>query len=324
MGANRDLVSVIVPVYNSEKYLRDCVDSIVHQTYQNLDIILVDDGATDSSGLICNEYARSDSRVRVIHKINGGNGDARNVGLQEAKGRWVVMADHDDILHKRQIEVFLAVAVDKGADIVVGWYRSFQTNEETQDDDIGDRFQDQVEVLTSRHLFDDQFVQEHSMILRVPWNKMCKRELYEGVKFPCKSKHDDTWTTWKLYEKSKRTVFVPVVLHYWRNNPDSFGRQKFDISHFDGMDAYKEQLEYFHREKRQRYVEIVFASYVEMFFWCYNQMKELEMDTTLLKPYWNYMKEHLGYMVLTKSLGLKQWVRYRYLVWYKIPRLIFQ
>lgn len=324
MGTDRDLVSVIVPVYNSEKYLKDCVDSILNQTYHNLDILLVDDGATDTSGSICDEYARSDSRVRVIHKINGGNGDARNVGLREAKGRWIVMADHDDILHKRQIEVFHTVAVDKGADIVVGWYRPFQANEVPHDEDIEAGFQDRAEVLSDKHLFDDRFIQEHSMILRVPWSKMCKRKLYEGIQFPNKSQHDDTWTTWKLYEKSTRTAFVPVVLHYWRNTPGSFGRQKFDISHFDGIDAYKEQLEYFHREKRQRYVEIVFASYVEMFFWCYNQMKELEMDTTLLGPYWNYMKERLGYMVLTKSLGLKQWMRYRYLVWYKIPRLIFR
>ncbi|MDE6052376.1 MAG: hypothetical protein K2G55_01140 [Lachnospiraceae bacterium] len=94
------------------------------------------------------------------------------------------------------------------------------------------------------------------------------------------------------------------------------------MTHFDGIDAYKEQLEYFYRKKRQRYVEITFASYMEMFFWCYNRMKESGMDVTLLKPYWEYMKNHIVYAKLTKSLGFKQWLRYRYLAWYKIPKLI--
>ncbi len=317
-----DLVSVIVPVYNSEKYLRNCVDSIVNQTYQKLDIILVDDGSTDSSGAICDEYARNDSRVHVFHKRNGGNGDARNAGLDQAKGQWVVMSDNDDILHKRQIEVLLAAAVEKNADIAVGWYRPFEIDELPHDEDIRADFLNNAEILTDRHLLDDSFIQKHSMILTVPWSKICKRELYEGIRYPQKSRHDDTWTTWKLYEKAGKTVFMPIVLHYWRNDPNSFGRSKFDTTHFEALDAYKEQIEYFYKGKRQRYVEITFAEYTQTIFWCYNRMKESDMAVSQLRPYWEYMKKHVGYMRLTQSLGFKQWLRYRYLVWYKIPKLI--
>lgn len=317
-----DLVSVIVPVYNSERYLRDCIESIVNQTYQNLDIILVDDGATDSSGAICDEYARKDSRVHVIHKQNGGNGDARNAGLARAKGQWVVMSDNDDILHRRQVEVLLAVAKGKSADIAVGWYRPFDVDETPRDEDIGADFLDRAEVLSDRHLFDDAFIQKRSMILTVPWSKICKRKLYEGIRYPAKSRHDDTWTTWKLYERARRTAFIPVILHYWRDDPNSFGRRRFDETHFEAMDAYREQLEYYRRQKRQRYVEILFAEYTDDIFWCYNRMKESGMDVSLLKPYWKYMKKRIGCVRLTRSLGLKQWLRYRYLAWYKIPKLI--
>lgn len=317
-----DLVSIIVPVYNSEKYLKDCVDSIINQTYRNLDIILVDDGSTDASGTICDAYAREDSRVNVIHKENGGNGDARNTGLKEAKGQWIVMSDNDDILHKRQIEVLLAVALDKRADIAVGWYRPFEIDEVPRDEDIHNDFLENAEILSDKHLFDDAFIQKCSMILTVPWSKICKKELYEGIEYPRKSRHDDTWTTWKLYERAERTAFLPIVLHYWRNDPNSFGRRKFDASHFEGIDAYKEQIEYFHKAKRQRYVEIAFAEYTDTFFWCYNRMKETEMDVSLLKPYREYMRKHIGYIRLTKSMGLKGWLRYRYLVYYKIPKLI--
>lgn len=105
----QDLVSVVVPVYNAQKYLQSCVDSIINQTYRNLEIILVDDGSTDQSGMICDEYARKDERIKVIHKENGGNGDARNTGYQQATGKWLVMADNDDLLHPQQIEILLNV-----------------------------------------------------------------------------------------------------------------------------------------------------------------------------------------------------------------------
>lgn len=317
-----DLVSVIVPVYNSEKYLKDCVESIINQTYRNLEIILVDDGSTDTSGAICDRHAKNDSRVHVIHKQNGGNGDARNAGLKIATGQWITMSDNDDIFHKRQIEVLLSAAIDKNADIAVGWYRPFDIHEVPQDEEIEDNFLNKVETLSDKHLYNDAFIQKRSMILTVPWSKICKREMYHNVWYPAKSRHDDTWTTWKLYEHANKVVFIPIILHYWRDDPNSFGRRKFDTTHFDGMDAYRAQIEYFRKQGRQRYVEITFASYMEMFFWCYNRMKESEMDVMTLRPYWQYMKKNIGYVKLTKSLGLKQWLRYRYLAWYRIPQLI--
>ncbi len=323
MGAEmEDLVSVIVPVYNSEKYLKDCVDSIVNQTYRNLEIILVDDGSTDASGDICDEYARQDGRVRVIHKENGGNGDARNAGLRIARGQWITMSDNDDILHKRQIETLLAVAHETDADIAVGSYRPFEVHEVPVEDEIQDDFLSMAEVLSDKHLYDDAFIQKRSLILTVPWSKICRKEVYRDVWYPAKSRHDDTWTTWKLYENAKRAAFLPIALHYWRDDPNSFGRRKFDTTHFEGMDAFRVQMEYFIKHGKQRYVEITFALFLETFFWCYNRMKECEMDVSLLKPYLAYMKKDIGYVKLTKSLGMKQWLRYRYLAWYRIPRLI--
>ncbi|MDE6052377.1 MAG: glycosyltransferase, partial [Lachnospiraceae bacterium] len=168
------------------------IDSIVNQTYQNLDIILVDDGSTDSSGSICDAYAREDNRIHVIHKENGGNGDARNAGLNEAKGSWIVMSDNDDIMHRRQIEVLLAVAEDKDADIAVGWYKAFEVNEIPHDEDIGVDYLESAEVLSDRHLFDDDFIKKRSMILAVPWSKICKKKLYGGGVLNIQKKADMT------------------------------------------------------------------------------------------------------------------------------------
>ena len=147
-----DVVSVIVPVYNSEEYIRACVDSIVNQTYKNLNIILVDDGSTDSSGKICDEYAKKDDRIKVIHKKNGGNGDARNAGLKCVKGEWIVWVDNDDVIHSRQIEILLSIAKTNGLDIVAGWYRAIGNDEVPKNETINSCYMHDVQILTDRHI----------------------------------------------------------------------------------------------------------------------------------------------------------------------------
>lgn len=318
----QELVSVVVPVYNAQKYLQACVDSIINQTYRNLEIILVDDGSTDQSGMMCDEYAGKDKRVKVIHKENGGNGDARNTGYVQATGKWLVMADNDDLLHPQQIEILLNVAKAKNADIVVGNYKPITDEEQPVNTLITDEVYRKAEVLTESNLCDDEFLKKRSMILTTPWSKIWKKSLYEDVKFPKKSKHDDTWTTWKAYEKAKTVVFVDEILHYWRNNPQSFGRV-FDLSHLEGIDAYAEQLDYFIKNKKQRYVEIVLAEYTEMFFWCYNRMCENKISLKPLRPYLKKMKQYVKCLKVTKSLTMKQLIKYFYLVYYKIPRLLY-
>ena len=111
------MVSVIIPVYNVEKYLRRCVDSVLAQTYQNIEIILVDDGSPDGCGAICDEYAKKDGRIKVIHKLNGGLSSARNAGLDIAVGNYIVFIDSDDWVDARFVEVLRNALVDNGADM---------------------------------------------------------------------------------------------------------------------------------------------------------------------------------------------------------------
>ena len=111
------LISVIVPIYNVEEYLNECVDSILNQTYKNLEIILVDDGSTDKSGIICDDYAKIDSRIKVIHKKNGGLSDARNVGIDRALGEFIIFIDSDDYIDHSMCEILLAYASKYDVDI---------------------------------------------------------------------------------------------------------------------------------------------------------------------------------------------------------------
>ena len=109
MGESK-LVSVIIPVYNVERYLKKCIDSILNQTYKNLEIILVDDGSTDCSSKICDEYAKNDTRILVIHKANGGQSEARNIGISESKGEYIFFVDSDDYIEYNAIETMLEIA----------------------------------------------------------------------------------------------------------------------------------------------------------------------------------------------------------------------
>lgn len=121
------LISIIVPVYNVEKYLKECIDSVISQTYKNLEIILVDDGSTDKSGEICDEYSKKDSRIKVIHKENGGLSDARNVALDIAKGEYIGFVDSDDYVEKDMFETLYKLAEEHNTEISsISFYKTLE------------------------------------------------------------------------------------------------------------------------------------------------------------------------------------------------------
>lgn len=130
---NLGLISVIIPVYNVEKYLRQCLDSVLAQTYANYEVIMVDDGSTDSSGAICDEYVHKDSRFRVIHRENGGLSVARNTGFDDSKGEYVYFLDSDDWIEKETFEKLITVAVDTDAEFVFFDGKSFEDSEKGYD-----------------------------------------------------------------------------------------------------------------------------------------------------------------------------------------------
>ena len=113
----QDLISIVVPIYNVEKYLEKCINSIIIQTYKNIEIILVNDGSTDSSGKICDIYLKIDKRIKVVHKKNGGLSDARNVGIENAKGKYIAFIDSDDFLDSDFIEILYNLIIEYNADV---------------------------------------------------------------------------------------------------------------------------------------------------------------------------------------------------------------
>ena len=172
------MISVIVPVYNVEKYIRKCLDSIVNQTYRDLEIILVDDGSTDASGAICDEYAEKDIRIKVIHKENGGQSSARNLGLDIATGEYIGFVDSDDTI---ELETYhLLVSSMQGNDIVIcGHNVVYEEKTET--------CCREESALDNAGLWSEVFGRLNNAV----WNKLYRRELLKGIYFDARFAHGE-------------------------------------------------------------------------------------------------------------------------------------
>lgn len=226
-----ELISVIVPIYNTEKYLVECVESIRKQTYSNIEIILVDDGSTDASIEICDEFAEKDSRVRVFHKENEGVAVARNFGIQHSNGQYVVIVDSDDVAVDKMIEVLYTQIKENDADIAVGNYYIYDESDGNfyyyiTDDDYC------VEVLSSQELIDRQAGawKWNSTAFMLTTFKLYKKVLFDDVSFTHGRRFDDEASTHRLFLRSKKTVFVNDNVYLYRRRSGSIMRSKFDLS----------------------------------------------------------------------------------------------
>lgn len=210
----KPLISVIIPVYNMEKYLCQCVDSVLKQTYTNLEIILIDDGSTDASGRICDQYAEKDGRVVVIHKKNGGISSVRNAGLNRAEGDYICFVDSDDYITENLCETVVKVLQKERVDIVE--FGITLTDEDGKS--IGSienkqgRFADRTEILTL-------LIKGH--LQNYLWNKIFARSLFDGVEFPLGYTWEDLGTTYKLLQKADGLCSIPEKMYFYRQRATS-------------------------------------------------------------------------------------------------------
>jgi glycosyltransferase involved in cell wall biosynthesis len=231
----QSLVSIIIPVYKVEQYLRNCVESVINQTYTNWEMILVDDGSPDHCGEICDEYAAKDSRIRVIHKANGGLSSARNVALDlPPSGEFVTFLDSDDFWNHEYLETLMDLQQKYYADLVQcdfdrGSASVFPQKKETVN----------IDVLDNHEIF----LSEKSNI--VMWGKLYKTSLFDGIRMPVGLYNEDDWTTWKLYYRAKTIVVTSQPLYYYTINPNStMGHlgKKPDLRY---INAYNERIGFF-------------------------------------------------------------------------------
>ncbi len=209
-----ELISVIVPVYNVEKYLARCIDSILVQTYKNIEILLIDDGALDNSGNICDEYEKKDMRVKVIHKKNGGLSDARNCGIENATGDFLSFIDSDDWIEPEFLETLYNSLKENNADISVVGINKFYDDGRVVEEicpPVGC-----VDDTTQRCML----LERYMVYSVVAWNKLYKKEMFDEIRYPKGYIHEDEYVAHKLMYKAERVCFSdrPLYNYYQRTN----------------------------------------------------------------------------------------------------------
>lgn len=212
VGGRGELVSVIVPVYRVESYLEKCVESLLAQTHDNLEIILVNDGSPDRCGEMCDDYAVRDARVRVIHQPNGGPGPsaARNAGLRIARGDYLTFVDSDDWVHEEHVATLLRLVLDHRADIAVCLFVWVHGDEPTlQPTTAETRVWSGVASLA---LFEGPLATP----IAVAWGKLYRRTLFQGITYPEGKTHEDDYTTHLLLGRADRIVMTTAPLYYYR------------------------------------------------------------------------------------------------------------
>jgi glycosyltransferase involved in cell wall biosynthesis len=211
-------VSVIIPVYNDEKYLKQCVESVLTQTYTNLEIILVDDGSTDHTPEICEEYREKYDQIRVLHKKNGGVGSSRNAGLALATGEYVLFVDNDDWLEKHHIEELYKLAKENNVDIAAGNFNIFYEDTSTFSYWINDDTYFK-KVYSIKEWFSLQYRTDFynmSVVFTVPWDKLYKRSLFKNIVYPEDAPVEDDLTTWKVYLLANKIAYENKAIYTHR------------------------------------------------------------------------------------------------------------
>lgn len=224
---NSDLISVIVPIYNVEKYLNRCIDSIINQTYRNLEIILVEDGSLDNCGKICDEYRNIDNRIIVIHQKNGGLSNARNNGLKKASGKYVAFIDSDDyikddyieylynmiIKFKAEISILLPLEFNEGTDAII--------KNEKEEIKIYSKY-DALEVMLYQKEFDNS-----------AWGKLYLKSVIKNIEFPFGKLYEDIGTVYKYILNSNKIVYSNLKKYYYLQRNTSIMGSKFKIQELD-------------------------------------------------------------------------------------------
>ena len=234
------LISVIIPVYNVKTYLLACYTTVKNQTYKNLEIILVDDGSTDSSGKMCDEYALEDERVKVIHKINGGLSDARNAGLDIMTGEYVTCIDSDDIVSPDYISTLYTGAKQFDTDITVGTMRAFYESDYiTWGQLIGKNDKCEWQCLNRKDTLSKILLQAGVDVSACA--KLYRSSLFEKIRYPLARLYEDLATTYKLIDCTNKVAITSKPIYgYRRNREGSITKSGFSMKEMELMISYKE------------------------------------------------------------------------------------
>jgi len=305
-------VSVVVPVYNTEKYIHRCAKSLISQSYRNLEIIFVDDGSTDASGKICDIYAAEDARIKVLHQKNCGQGVARNTGINNATGDYIAFVDSDDYVAPYMYEMIMNIFLEKEVEIVCfDLHTGIEENFSFHQKDISVEIYDGIEFL--RNLYNIKYFD--STVLKV-----FKKELFNNVRFPIGATlGEDVGCVYKLVYKAKKIAKSNAEIYYYYQSPNSETRGKFTINKMEEYKSFKERLLFFDSIGETQLYERALLQYEAVVLRSYYYAKKLYSGESIflnLKLELFYVKEEIK-----KERNISQAIKLIYIIAASMPKI---
>ena len=292
-----ELISIVVPIYKVENFLSTCIESILRQSYSNFELILVDDGSPDLCPSICEKYKKFDSRIKVIHKKNGGLSDARNAGLRIAKGKWITFIDSDDYIGINFLKELYRAAIDNEADISICDYSTVLNNNGQEKRSSFELGLNNIECL--EHLYNPKM---HGMEF-VAWGKLYHMSLFTifKIEYPVGKIHEDIFTTYKLIYLSQNIVFVDYIGYFYRIRKDSIMTSSFNLSRLAILDAREEACDFFLKNHEITTFNLALNAFLREFVILYSELSECKTNfdfrkekKQLMKKYNSALKKYLN------------------------------
>lgn len=300
-----ELISVIVPVYNIETFVERCINSILSQTYKNLEIIIVNDGSTDHSGDICHEIAHNDIRIQVIDQKNVGLSEARNTGLRMAKGSYIAFVDGDDYIDERMYEILYKRLIQDDSNLALCNISYVDENLQCID---GERFPLENDVLDEVIFWKGYYGQFHIPYV-VSWNKLYRRELFENIAFDKGKVHEDEFILHKIISRCRSISVIKDCLYNYMQRAGSIMGSSYNVRRLQAVEALERRLVYFSQGDKQ-FIGPTMSKILGLMMDAkecldfeveINRKKYDELARTYKKCFWKYIR-NLGFTVILKSL----------------------
>lgn len=307
-----DLISIVVPIYNVQKYLDRCINSLISQTYKNIEIILVDDGSPDKSGEICDIWKAKDSRIKVIHKRNGGLSDARNIGIEEAKGKYISLVDSDDYVHVRFLEILHKLCVENNSDISM--CGNYITSKEED-------WKCKIVEEGIRNINCREALENRQIPYCVAWNKLYRSDIIKKIKYPKGKIHEDVAIIYELLYNSINMSITDTKLYYYFENKDSIMRREYSRKRLDILDVLEKAYESFAARGEIKIANNILNDYIDAILEQYKNV--CEYDCTEKKEIKKELKEKYkyAYIKLKKNKRIKGIDLAKYMIYKYVPNL---
>lgn len=264
------LISIVIPIYKVEKYIRKCVDSVRRQTYSNIEIVLVDDGSPDMCPIICDELAEQDSRIKVIHKANGGLSDARNVGIGASKGDYIGFVDSDDYIDCQMYEM-LYKAISSGEFEMAICNYSLRNEQGEILEDIRESPICTEELSSTDALYKLDMFKANYWYYVTAVNKLYKRELFDKVMFPVGKIHEDEYTVHYFFDNCTSIISIDNILYYYIRHDGSIMTSSFSEKKLDILGALWDRYKFF---ERKNLFSLAFPTLIGLYGLVINYMKQ--------------------------------------------------